>query len=147
MNAYLTDSIGPGATAVDNLLAQNSFPIGLGQDGEYEVISYPRLEPGDYYLMLIDFGPNRVGWDSISLQNLTISAIDGVSLMSSLGYSQQSGSFPPAYTPNGDTRDASLFAGMFAFRLEATAVPEPGSCLLMLLVSTGLALSHRRQRI
>ena len=141
VNAYLTDSIGPGTTAGDNLLSQTSFPVGVGEAGEFEVLTFPALDPGTYYLMLIDFGTNSVGWDAVSTSTVILNSVDGVQLVSSLAYAQTSGPFPPAYAPLGDTRSASIFPGVLAFRIDATVIPEPST--IGLLMVGGLLLATR----
>jgi hypothetical protein len=126
VTAYLTDRIGPGTTAA-NVLAQRLFPIANGEDRGLQVMSIPALDAGDYYLMLIDFGFNYVGWESISRNSLSIAASPGIQYTDSLGYAQESGPFPPAFEPNGDTRDASIFPGALSLRIEGTAIPEPST--------------------
>jgi hypothetical protein len=144
ITAYLTNQIGPGTTAA-NLLAQNTFTINPGQEAEFNALSVADLEPGTYYLMLIDFDFNEVGWGFIWNNNLSVNAGPGMSLVSSLGYAQESGSFPPAFEPNGDTRGASIFGGAYRVRIEGTAiVPEPSSIVLICGTLAAVAAWCRR---
>jgi hypothetical protein len=141
VTAYLTDRIGPGTTAAD-VLDQRVFAIASGEDREFQAMSIAALDPGTYYLMLIDTAFNYVGWESISFNGLSIAASPGVAYVASLAYAQESGSFPPAFDPNGDTRDASIFPGAHSVRIVGTAIPEPAS---LTLAAVALAAVRRRR--
>jgi len=130
IQSYLTNSIGPGTTTA-NLLAQNSVVITGGQHANFQVMSYPALNPGTYYLMLVDPDLNLVGWDSLYPPTTTTTAAPGVQLTASLAYAQASGSFPPAYPSNGDTREASIFPSVYKFDIEGNVIPEPATLVLL----------------
>jgi hypothetical protein len=145
IHAYLTNSLGP-STTVANLLAQNSVVITGGQHANFQVMSYPTLDPGNYYLMLVDPDLNLVGWDSLYPPTTTTTAAPGVQLTHSYGYAQESGSFPPAYQDNGDTRDATIFPSIYQFDIEGTVVPEPATLMLLAPLLATLVAASRPKR-
>jgi hypothetical protein len=63
--AYLTNSVGSGATAIANEIASGTFTMAAGVPPTYETLfSGLTLGPGEFYLVLVGLSPSPVSWQT-----------------------------------------------------------------------------------
>lgn len=151
VDAYLTHKFGPGTTQSDVLqhvtvnVPVNSSNPNNPQFTPVTFFSGLTLSPGDYDLVLAQYGPNTTGVGFVLQGSQTFTFAPGVSFLGTFGTAQQGGTFAPGFGGWGNEEQNTLFAGDIAFTVTATAVPEPASAALCLLAG-GLLLAASSSR-
>jgi hypothetical protein len=131
--AYLMTQIGPGTTVADQVATANfSATSGGYPPASVTLFNGLTLQPGDYYLVLSDFGESGGGWEIAQFVATTTTA-PGVSILNYYDTfpNSQNTAFPPdsQFSPL-----TSPYQNQLEYSVTGTlVVPEPSVIALFLL--------------
>ena len=157
VTAYLTNALGPAATAANNVAPPVTLPIGSPSDPPLfqPLFSGLTLAPGDYFFILA--GTNTTTQDSLNwFGNSSLPAVVGQGV-SNLNYHYNLS--PGAFAPGGNFSAIALTgAPLYSITgdTDSGSVPEPSTFILVAAAILGLSrkslaavsrqASHRRHR-